>query len=265
MGSSVDIPKRPPIKVEILDDVVRKSGPPAILAVEAARTRRAAEVGDESGAFYVPRILRADPGSGVIDFERVRHLRDIAHLALADDLRVPDLVRRAGAALAVIHDRLRLPPDLKIDLPPEWCYGTTRRVFLHGDFNTINVGIDETTGRLVILDWSTAWAVSPMATAGPPCFDLAWFSANLFNIMPWQRVASWPAAAWADLFIKGYLSQCREPPDWNVFRDHRDRIVHIHREIVRANMKGRPWHRRLGRFLIQERIYQLWRKYKPPV
>ena len=57
--------------IELANDIVRKTGEPNILAVEAAKASRAFEIGRDSGLFFVPKVVSFDAEADVLEFERL--------------------------------------------------------------------------------------------------------------------------------------------------------------------------------------------------
>ena len=57
-------------------------------------------------------------------------------------------------------------------LPGKWVTGDEARGFLHGDFTLANVCVEETTDRVVIVDWSAAPILGEAVTVGPVYFDV---------------------------------------------------------------------------------------------
>lgn len=169
--------------VEFIGNVVRKTGDPAKLAVEAEKARRAAVIGQQSGLFYVPEVSSFDERRGVLETERIVGYEQLMRFAIRHDPRLPSLCARAGEALGAVHEALELAPELKtsFDLPLGGSSG--ENVFLHGDFNGANVGYDSRNDRLVIIDWSAAPVLPDTGTFGSRYFDLAWF-ACFFYLQP---------------------------------------------------------------------------------
>jgi len=56
----------------------------------------------------------------VLDFERLDELSTLLDLAIRKDKRLYELLERAGRALAVVHEQLTLPDEMKQNLPAEW-------------------------------------------------------------------------------------------------------------------------------------------------
>ena len=54
--------------MEFIDGIARKKGDPSLLAVEAVKSRRVAEISKNCGLFYVPKVLNFDEKAGVLDF-----------------------------------------------------------------------------------------------------------------------------------------------------------------------------------------------------
>ena len=251
--------------IEVLQTSVRKTAPPAVAAAEAAKTRLAAELGDASGAFYVPRITRFDEPAGVIEFERLAGLKSLVELATDGRSETGDLFRRTGRALAVIHERLVLPEALKIPLPAEWM-DREPPVFLHGDFTVANVCLQEPTGRLVILDWSTAPLLGRMATFGPAYFDLSWLTSSLSSYVayaaaPWRKTV--PCDEMADAFLEAYLAARTRELDRAWFDECRHMAWRVYWNGHREPIKTRPWYAQPVWWLREWRAYRRIMAYEP--
>jgi hypothetical protein len=190
--------------MEFIGDIARKTGDPLLLAVEALKSEKAAQIGRDSGLFYVPTIVRFDEKNGQLDFERLHSLVTLAQLAIDGDSRLFSLLGQTGQALATIHKRLVLPEQFRVDLPVEWMDAEQDNVFIHGDLATINVCYHGPTGNLVMLDWSAAPLLGRRATYGSRYFDVLWFASCLFHSAPYDRLFSWKAESMADAFLRGY-------------------------------------------------------------
>jgi hypothetical protein len=213
--------------MEFVGNVARKTGEPSLLAVEAAKTQAARQIGESSGLFYVPKVVRFDVEAGMLEFERLEGLATLLDLAVARDSRAGELIRRAGMALAAVHEKLVLPGEMKHDLPGDWTDGGGEDVFIHGDFACINVCFHQPSGRLVIIDWSAAPLMGRMPTFGSRYFDILWFATSVFRGAPWRRLFSWDAEGMLREFLAGYsdVSACRA----DKFREYAPRICRLYK------------------------------------
>ena len=189
--------------MEFVGDIARKMGESSLLAVEAAKASRALEIGRNSGLFRVPRVVNFDAEAGVLEFERLQKLSTLLDLAVRKDARLPGLLEKAGRALAVVHEELTLPEEMKLALPSAWMCRAGENVCIHGDFACINVCFHEPSDKLVILDWSAAPMVARTPTFGSRYFDILLFVSSLFQGAPCAKVFGWDAAAMAETFLKG--------------------------------------------------------------
>jgi aminoglycoside/choline kinase family phosphotransferase len=222
--------------IEFSADSVRKVGDASLLAVEATKTVRAGEIGEESGLFYVPRVLDFDRDKGVLELERLKGLVTLLRLAIDKDARLLELTGRAGRALAVVHEQLVLPDKIKHQLPPEWMAldskdGSDQNVFIHGDFASVNVCLHEPSGRLVILDWSAAPIVGRTPTFGSRYFDILWFVACVFRGAPGVRFLNWNAEMIADVFLRGYARRSSQDIS-HKFEDYLPKICRLQRQKI---------------------------------
>ena len=177
-----------------------------MLAVEAAKSRLAREIGQETGLFYVPEVIGFDPKAGVLDFERLEGLVTLLQLVVRRDERVVELVKRAGQALAIVHEKLVLPDDMKHELPEEWMDHSGQNVFIHGDFAMCNLSFHETSGQLVIVDWSGAPLLGRTPAFGSRYFDVLWFASSVFLDAPLKRMLDSRFEKMTDAFLMGYAS-----------------------------------------------------------
>jgi len=252
--------------MEFIGDIVRKTGELSMLAVEATKASRAFEIGKASGLFYVPKVVNFDAKEQVLEFERLSDLATLLDLAIRKDQRLPGLLKRAGQALAVVHEKLVLPEEMKCELPPEWMDSPDEDVFVHGDFACINVCFHEPSGALVILDWSAAPLVGRTPTFGSRYFDILWFVNCLFGGVPNKRVLSWDAEGMADAFLKGYAKEA-SPEKLNRLQDYLPKICRLQRKNIRyllgrQNSPIRAAAYLFAQALMYPRLYMFLRKYK---
>ncbi|MHC4116774.1 MAG: BUD32 family EKC/KEOPS complex subunit [Planctomycetota bacterium] len=236
--------------MEFIADIARKSGESNLLAVEAAKASRAREIGRDSGLFSVPKVVNFDPEIGVLEFERLNGLATLLDLAVREDGRLSELLKKAGRALAVIHEELTLPEEMKHELPPEWMDPADRNVFIHGDFACINVCFHEPSGELVILDWSGAPMVGRTPTFGSRYFDILLFASSVFHGAPFRRALRWHAKAMTDAFLDGYAKAAPEV-ELNKFKDYSSKICRLQRYNIRKLARQRRPIRALGFLLCQ--------------
>lgn len=191
----------------ILEDRVIKRPGPTLGRIEYEKTRRARQIGDESGLFAVPRIRSFDEERGVIVFERILGSESIKAV-LAAGRHPAELLDRLGRSLATVHERLALPDEAIIELPPAWRDADAPDAFIHGDFNVINVQYVASDDTLVLLDWATSDTISETATYGPVYFDLAVFvHTMMFRRVFGGEVIREPIPK-AEQFLAGYEAAC---------------------------------------------------------
>lgn len=206
--------QRPFPHSELRADRVVKRRPPAMIAVEAEKTRRAAEIGARTGLFRVPAVIAADPEGGTLETERIDDLVRL-HEILVRGGETSALLESVGRALAAIHEQLELPEAMRVPLPEPWSAPEAGpMVAIHGDFNTLNLFVRGGTGELVITDWETSFqahllrdpAPHELPTIGPRYFDLAWFVASLFR-RTWLGIGRiGNAGDRTEVFLRGYAA-----------------------------------------------------------
>ena len=183
---------------------VVKTQEPGRARIEAFKTRAAWQVAEAHKTFRVPRVVDYDAGRGRIVFERIHGLIPFgkAIRTLDDPL---ELAVKAGKALAGIHGDLRLPDDMREELPACWRDAQAPQVFVHGDFNLTNVCVAPANREIVVLDWAFTDVWGGVGTYGAACFDPLWFAQSLLygNTCRVRRVPNAPAIVRAFLGAYG--------------------------------------------------------------
>jgi aminoglycoside phosphotransferase (APT) family kinase protein len=248
--------------MEIVGDIIRKTGEPGTLSIEAAKASMAFDIGNESGLFYVPKVLNFDAGTGILEFERLNSLVTLLDMAAREDERVFELLKKAGQALAVVHEKLLLPEEMKYELPPEWMASPDENVFIHGDFAGFNLCFDETSSRLVILDWSSAPLLERNITYGSRFFDIIWLVIFLFYGAPRRCLFNWDAPGMANAFLAGYAEHSPEIIQ-RLSGDFKPLMRRYYRKTVWYLAKQRSWYKAARYLLYQFMIYQRFARYHP--
>jgi len=249
--------------VRVVGDIVRKTGDSGFLEIECEKTARAHELGEESGLFLAPRVIRFDPDDGELDIERLSGLRSLGHLLNDEDKRLPSFVGKAGCALAAVHAGLRLPDDLTSQLPGDWSTSQAPSCFLHGDFTLANIFVQEPTERLVILDWSSAPILDSPVTVGPTWFDIHWFLYYLYQSMPLKPRQRARADELAETFCQEYLSRDKLGVTTELIESEQTRITPFLKDLVHHRKRERPWFKRVPFLMRQSLAYSRWRRFSP--
>ena len=240
------------------NEIFRKTADARILAVEAAKAAKSLEIGKNSGLFRVPKVVNFDSEAGVLEFERLSGLVTLLDLAIRKDSRLPALLEKTGQALAVFHEKLILPEEMKCEMPPEWMGPSGENVFIHGDFACMNVCFHEPSGELVIVDWSAAPAVGRTPTFGSRYFDVLLFISSLFHGAPWRRMLSWDGKEMALAFMKGYHAAAPEIT-LSKLKDYASKIGRLQRKNISAMALRRGPLRAIGyvgcQMLMHARLY----------
>lgn len=248
--------------MQLIGDIVQKTGEPNLLAIEAEKASRAFEIGLDSGLFTVPKVVNVDAEACALEFERLNDLVTLLDLAARKDRRLPGLLKKTGQALAVVHEKLILPEEMKHELPPEWMTPAGENVFIHGDFACINVCFHEPSDELVLLDWSAAPSVGRTPTFGSRYFDILMFVSSLFHGAPWREVLSWNAPETAETFLRGYA----EAVALNEFKDYASLICRLQRRNIRQLAARRQSLRAIGyichQMLMNIRLCLFLNRYK---
>ena len=248
--------------MQLIAEIARKIGDPGILAVEAEKASRAFEIGRDSGLFSVPKIVNFEAETGVLEFERLNDLVTLLDLAVHKDGRLPELLKKAGQALAVVHEKLVLPEEMKKELPPEWMDPAGENVFIHGDFACINVCFHEPSDELILLDWSAAPSVSRTPTFGSRYFDILMFISSIFHGAPWRRVLNWNAKAMAEIFLRGYADAIA----LSELKNDAPQICRLQRKNIRKLTSQKPTFRAAGfvchQMLMNIRLSRFLQRYE---
>jgi hypothetical protein len=77
-------------------------------------------------------------------------------------------------------------------------------VFIHGDFACINVCLYKPSGKLVILDWSTAPLMGRTPTFRSRYFDVFWFASYMFRVVSNIGLLNWNPERTAKAFLEAY-------------------------------------------------------------
>ena len=248
--------------MEVIGEIIRKTGEPDILAIEVAKASMAFDIGEDCGLFYVPKIVSFEAKTGVLDFERLNGLMTLLDLAARKDERLLELLKKAGQALGVIHEKLVLPEEMKHELPAEWMACPDENVFIHGDFAGFNLCFDESTDRLVILDWSSAPLLGNIATYGSRFFDITWLIIFIFYGAPRRCLFNWDAPAMADAFLSGY-AEYRPEIIQRLSSDFKSLMRRYYRKTVWYLAKQRSWYKAARYLLYQFMIYPRFARYRP--
>jgi aminoglycoside phosphotransferase (APT) family kinase protein len=248
--------------MEIAGEIIRKTGEPDALEIEAAKASRAFDIGKDCGLFYVPKIVNFDATAGVLEFERLNGLVPLLDMAARKDERLLELFKKAGQALATIHEKLVLPEQMKHELPVEWMACPDENVFIHGDFAGFNLCFDESSGRLVILDWSSAPLLGNVVTYGSRFFDIIWFVIFIFYGAPRSCLFNWDAPAMANAFLAGYV-ESRSEVIQRLSSDFKPLMRRYYRKTVWYLAKQRSWYKAVRYLLYQLLIYPRFASYRP--
>jgi len=248
--------------MEIVGDIIRKNGEPGMLAIEAAKASKAYDIGKDCGLFYVPKIVNFDAQTGVLEFERLNGLVTLLDMAARKDERLLELLKKAGQALAIIHEKLVLPREMKHELPAEWTAYPDENVYIHGDFAGFNLCFDEISGRLVILDWSSAPLLGRNITYGSRFFDIIWLVIFIFYGAPRRCLFNWDAQGMANAFLFGY-AESRPEIIQRLSGDFKPLMRRYYRKTVWYLAKQRSWYKAARYLLYQFMIYPRFARYNP--
>ncbi|OGJ86678.1 MAG: hypothetical protein A2268_13305 [Candidatus Raymondbacteria bacterium RifOxyA12_full_50_37] len=175
----------------------------AMLKQEVLKSNAARQIGLSSGLFYVPKVLDINELQGHIVFERILGFKSMRELGYEKKLSA--LYGKIGQSLSRIHHELSLDDTNKLCLPEELALDHNN-VFIHGDFSLDNVGVNSSTGEIVIIDWQMTKIHGGIATYGTRYYDIMWFVNNLFYFPIRQIYRYFSIYNRALDFISGYRS-----------------------------------------------------------
>ena len=248
--------------MEVIGEIIRKTGEPGTLAIEATKASAAFDIGNECGLFYIPKIVNFNAKNGVLEFERLNGLVTLLDLAARKDERLSEILKTAGQALSVIHKKLVLPEEMKRELPVEWMATADENVFIHGDFAGFNLCFDELSGRLVILDWCSAPLLGNVVTYGSRFFDIIWFVIFIFYGAPRLCFFNWDAQGMANAFLSGYAESHPEIIQ-RLSSDYEPLMRRYYRKTVWYLAKQRSWYKAARYLLYQLTIYPRFASFNP--
>ena len=223
-------------------NTVTKTSKPEQMRIEVEKTLRARDIGENCGLFHVPKVLDFDKEKGVTVFERIHDINPVLNF-LRNTKKCNSIIEQMGISLAIIHKELTLPYDMIIKLPPEFRLEGTE-VFLHGDFNGINIGVIPKKPSIIILDWQMTSIHGGEATYGSRYFDLIWF----INYLLWTPTIKYlfniPVNKVAKLFLESYFKEASLPYDANM-------IIKYSKNFFRVKLPERKQHAcRQKRYLL---------------
>jgi hypothetical protein len=223
-------------------DVVIKSGPVEQLRIEAAKMQRAHAIAQDCGLFQVPQVRDFDETKGQVVMERIPDISRITD-RLAFIRGSEPLVSRVGQCLAVIHQNLRLPQEMKYEVT-SYLAGPEPHVFFHGDFGLDNICLSR-QGTLVILDWQTSQLHGGYGTYGSCYFDMTWFLTNLFYLRArgWHYVRCLPVTGLATRFVESYLTHMPEASGGEPMKQYLEQFFNG-MTAVRKRKKYYTWRRK---------------------
>ena len=196
--------------------IVKKVDPQNAI-LEAELTKAAHHLSQTCDFFYSPRILDCDPRNGILKLERIEGIISLADYLIHSD--GTDIIRKVARTLAFVHSRLEMPEQLKRLVPQHWSGPHNDYVTLHGDFNMINVCCHETSGKIIILDWSTGPALNFVATTGPRQLDIAHFIRSLLLQQRQVYRAFWLFRTRTENFLQAYQEELGRAINLNVLGD----------------------------------------------
>jgi tRNA A-37 threonylcarbamoyl transferase component Bud32 len=244
-------------KIQVIDGIGRKIVQPDSFSIELEKTKQAGRIGEQTGLFYVPRIMGFNEKESFIDYEYIDGLHTVQEITISNHSQLINIYTRIGAALAAIHNNLILPPEMKKNLPDIWMHPESDNIFIHGDFTLHNVCFHKATNRIVILDWSAAPFIGAQHTFGSRYFDITWFIYYIFHFLPAKTITRWRAKNMADAFLKGYIEQRQTCLHLQTFRYYHLEIEKIKRKKFSSGAKRHPLYTRAGYFLLW-----FWKRYR---
>lgn len=214
--------------------VIKRSTPEAVTR-EAARTRRARELGSASGLFRVPEVLACDAEAGILELERLHFLEPVQRL-LAYAPAASPVWSRLGGVLAAVHGDAGLGDapqrDSRDTLPPQWRPAGAADVAIHGDFDAGNIFYQRQDDMIVVLDWAVTPMLGVFCDLGPRCFDVAFFISGAF-FLPRRHLWHRGINAKLNCFLRAYERESGETLD-------RDTLVDFARRAGALRVQRQP-------------------------
>jgi hypothetical protein len=138
---------------------------------QSALHQAAYQLSVESQLFCVPPILAEDTHLGTITIAFIPGLVSLKdYLANADC--GAEMSACVGRALGLLHRELHVAPEHVVKAPPPWLGEPDEQTLVHGDFNAINLCVDNASDRLVILDWQSSPALPFWCTSATRYLDI---------------------------------------------------------------------------------------------
>lgn len=167
--------------IRISGGVVVKTHDPELMRIEVAKTQQAYKIAESNRLFRVPKVLDYDEFRGIATFEKLHNFQPLLHIVLASKQDSSEMLARVGKILAVIHRELLLPENMVFPLPPDLRLYGASEVFLHGDFNATNIGVNSNS-EIAVFDWQMTAVHGEKSTYGTRYFDVVWLINHLFYI-----------------------------------------------------------------------------------
>jgi tRNA A-37 threonylcarbamoyl transferase component Bud32 len=193
--------------ISISKSTVTKKGNPARMRIEVEKCRRAFQIGRDCELFHVPQVLDYNDSNGVAVFERIDGIKPIKNAVSWGD-EYASLAEILGSSLAMIHEKLKLPHEMIVPLPPELSFPGCD-VFIHGDPSVYNICVGKRWPPIVILDWQMTLIHGGQATFGTRYFDLMWFIDNLVYRPTIRYLFSNPLTTVSSKFLDAYFKTAR--------------------------------------------------------
>lgn len=238
-------------EIKIHKNVVIKSDNPKLMRIEVEKTRRAFEIGKNCGLFRVPRLLDFNEPKGIVIFERLYNIQNISKILAIQHKSNILHVKKIAESLAVIHRELILPENMISPLPDRFQF-PGNSVFIHGDFNGLNVCIDNTDGSIVILDWQTTGECGGQATYGSFYFDLMFFINWIFLWTFRSILFKKNAPLLSRVFLKNYFETADH--EYN----HRELIIYMKKFFSIAKIFKRKRISQKKRLYLMSNYLQLY-------
>ena len=228
--------------IQFEKNTVRKTADPKRMRIEVEKNRRAHEIGRSSGLFRVPQVLDYDEVKGEAVFERMRDVLPVRK-TIVRPRPCMELVERIGRSLAVIHEQLDLPQEMVFPLPSEFAM-PNNNVFLHGDYNIVNVCTAAGSPPLVVMDWQMTSQHGGQATYGSRYFDLLWFVNGMIWMPTVHCLYSDPVAMPAKVFLTAYFHEARMGDENDNLSQYAERLFSLKKPFRKQNSTWR------NRFLL---------------
>ncbi len=197
----------------------------------------------------IPPVKRIIESERKIVFDFIPDLQPLRKYMLRGDKAI-DLAGRIGRGLHIAHHNLKLKEKYKILLPPPF-QKYDEKVFLHLDFNTVNVQYQEKNDLIYFVDWEISPLLEGPWSYGCRYYDLIYFIYQVFVSPPYLWIQKKKKQKIIDNFLNGYFTG-----DTSINKDLLKQIADDYYKVFNPFEKYSPW-----KYLIKKRNHIAFLEY----